>query len=451
MNIVKHDIDSLNAVIKVHLTKADYEGKVEEALKNARKNIQMPGFRKGMVPAGLVKKMHGKHILIDEINKMVVDGLFTHIEEQKLPILGEPLPNIEQMGKVNWETQSDYEFHYDIALQPKVELKIDKKTKAPYYLIDVDNSFIDKQVDAMASRFGTNVEVDVIENEELVTATFTELDENGNVLENGYVKEGAMLLLKVIPEADRSLFIGKKVGDSITFNPISVIKHEYEVMSMLGVKHEDTRQLNATYKVDILDIKSFKKAEINQDLFDASFGEGEVKSEEEYRNKIKENLQQRFAINSDYKFLADFRKQLLETAALELPEAFLKRWLVAANSDRNISPEEIEKDLPHFFEDLKWQLVKGFFIKENNMVVTEEEFKTAAREFARMQFQQFGYYNPGDEDLDRWAVEISKNKEEAKRIYDIETDKKLIAFFKETIKLEEKTVSFDEFNAMVEQ
>ena len=450
MNIVRQDIDSLNAILKVQIAKADYSSKVEAALKNAGKTIQMPGFRKGMVPMGMIKKMHGKHLLVEEINKLAVDSLFNFLDTEKLQILGEPLPNEDQQGTINWDND-DFEFHYDIAIQPDVTLTLDKKTIAQYFKINVDDSFIDKQVESMQNQFGTNLEVDVIEDEELISANFTELDADGKVLEGGHVKENAYVLLKSVPEEYRKVFKGLTVGTTVNFAPMAAVKHEPEVISMLGLKHDNTRELNATYKVEITTIKKFIKAEINQDLFDSSFGAGSVSNEAEFRAKIKENLEARFQINSDYKFYGDFRNQLMETYPIQLPETFLKRWIIAANKDKNIAPGQIEEELPLFFEDLKWQLVKGHFIKLQNMVVGEEEFKAATIEFARMQFQQFGYYNPGEEELQHWATEIAKNKEEAKKIYDIEMDKKMITFLKETIKLEEKSVSFEEFNAMMDK
>jgi len=450
MNIVRQDIDSLNAILKVQIAKADYSSKVEAALKNAGKTIQMPGFRKGMVPMGMIKKMHGKHLLVEEINKLAVDSLFNFLDTEKLQILGEPLPNEDQQGTINWDND-DFEFHYDIAIQPDVTLTLDKKTIAQYFKINVDDSFIDKQVESMQNQFGTNLEVDVIEDEELISANFTELDADGKVLEGGHVKENAYVLLKSVPEEYRKVFKGLTVGTTVNFAPMAAVKHEPEVISMLGLKHDNTRELNATYKVEITTIKKFIKAEINQDLFDSSFGAGSVSNEAEFRAKIKENLEARFQINSDYKFYGDFRNQLMETYPIQLPETFLKRWIIAANKDKNIAPGQIEEELPLFFEDLKWQLVKGHFIKLQNMVVGEEEFKAATIEFARMQFQQFGYYNPGEEELQHWATEIAKNKEEAKKIYDIEMDKKMITFLKETIKLDEKSVSFEEFNAMMDK
>ena len=451
MNIVKQDIDNLNAILKVQIAKDDYSPKVEAALKHTAKTIQVPGFRKGMVPMGMVRKMHGKYILVDEINKIAVDSLYNYLEENKLSILGEPMPNEEQQAKIKWDNQDDFEFHYDVAIQPEVNITLDSKTKALYYRIAVDEAFIDKQVDAMKSQFGSNIEVDVIEDEELISANFTELDSEGNVLAGGHVKDNAYVLLKSVPADYRKTFKGLTVGTTVNFAPMEAVKHESEVISMLGLKHENTREINATYKVEITSIKKFVKAEVNQDLFDASFGQGAVSSEAEFRAKIKENLESRFEINSDYKFYGDFKKQLMETHPVQLPEPFLKRWIVAANKDKNIAPGQIEEELPLFFEDLKWQLTKSHFIKQQNLVINDEEFKSATIEFARMQFQQFGYYNPGDEELQHWATEIAKSKEEAKKIYDIEMDKKIMTFLKSAIKLDEKSVSFEEFNSMIEK
>ena len=450
MNIVRQDIDNLNAVLKVQIAKADYTPKVEAALKNACKTIQMPGFRKGMVPMGMIRKMHGKQLLVEEINKLAVDGLFKYLDTEKLQILGEPLPNEAQQGTVNWDSE-DFEFHYDIAIEPEVAITIDNNTKAPYYKILVDDSFINKQVESMTNQFGKNEETDVIEDDELISANFTELDAEGNILDGGHVKENAYVLLKSVPEDYRKVFKGLTVGTTVNFAPMEAVKHEPEVISMLGLKHENTRELNATYKVEITSIKKFVQAEINQELFDAAFGKDTVKSEDEFRNKIKENLEVRFQINSDYKFFNDFKKQLMTSYPIQLPEPFLKRWILAANQDKNIAPGQIEEELPLFFEDFKWQLIKGHFIKLQNLQIGDDQLKAATVEFARMQFQQFGYYNPGDEELEHWATEIAKNKEELKKIYDIEMEKKLITYFKETVKLDEKSVTFEEFNNMIEK
>ena len=450
MNIVRQDIDNLNAVLKVQIAKADYTPKVEAALKNACKTIQMPGFRKGMVPMGMIRKMHGKQLLVEEINKLAVDGLFKYLDTEKLQILGEPLPNEAQQGTVNWDSE-DFEFHYDIAIEPEVAITIDNNTKAPYYKILVDDSFINKQVESMTNQFGKNEETDVIEDDELISANFTELDAEGNILDGGHVKENAYVLLKSVPEDYRKVFKGLTVGTTVNFAPMEAVKHEPEVISMLGLKHENTRELNATYKVEITSIKKFVQAEINQELFDAAFGKDTVKSEDEFRNKIKENLEARFQINSDYKFFNDFKKQLMTSYPIQLPEPFLKRWILAANQDKNIAPGQIEEELPLFFEDFKWQLIKGHFIKLQNLQIGDDQLKAATVEFARMQFQQFGYYNPGDEELEHWATEIAKNKEELKKIYDIEMEKKLITYFKETVKLDEKSVTFEEFNNMIEK
>ena len=450
MNIVRQDIDNLNAVLKVQIAKADYTPKVEAALKNACKTIQMPGFRKGMVPMGMIRKMHGKQLLVEEINKLAVDGLFKYLDTEKLQILGEPLPNEAQQGTVNWDSE-DFEFHYDIAIEPEVAITIDNNTKAPYYKILVDDSFINKQVESMTNQFGKNEETDVIEDDELISANFTELDAEGNILDGGHVKENAYVLLKSVPEDYRKVFKGLTVGTTVNFAPMEAVKHEPEVISMLGLKHENTRELNATYKVEITSIKKFVQAEINQELFDAAFGKDTVKSEDEFRNKIKENLEVRFQINSDYKFFNDFKKQLMTSYPIQLPEPFLKRWILAANQDKNIAPGQIEEELPLFFEDFKWQLIKGHFIKLQKLQIGDDQLKAATVEFARMQFQQFGYYNPGDEELEHWATEIAKNKEELKKIYDIEMEKKLITYFKETVKLDEKSVTFEEFNNMIEK
>jgi len=454
MNIVKEDIDSLNAVLKIEVSKEDYADNVEESLRKYSKQVKMDGFRPGKVPFGLVKKMYGPHMLVDEVNKLVSDKLYSFIQEEKLKVLGEPLPNEDKQQNIDWNSEENFEFFFDIALAPEFEVKLTKRQKIAFYKIAVNDEMIDSQVDQLRSSFGSQESVEEIEGSEMIKVAIAECDENGELVEGGHTKEEGTILVSSLKneEKKKELFIGKKVGENIVFNPLEVLENETEVAAMLGLESSNTEALSKTYKFQITDILRFQKAELDQELFDKAFGEGAVKSEEELRAKIKEDGESRFVQNSDYLLLKDFKEKMRADLSIDMPETFLKKWLTAINKDKkDITEEDIDKDFPLFLEDLHWQLVKNKIIEMNDIKVSPEEHKEAAKNFARLQLQQFGFYNASEEDIEKWGEELVKNREEGKKIYETELDKKIIAFVKESIKLDEKEVSLEEFNEMLQK
>lgn len=454
MNIIKEDIDSLNAVLKVEIAKDDYSEKVEESLKAYRKQAKLDGFRPGKVPMGLMRKMYGTHMMIDQINNLISDNLQKFISENKLHILGEPIPNVDKQQEIDWKTQENFEFFYDIALAPEVDIKLTKKNKLPFHKIVVDDKMIDQQIDQMKSSLGSQVSVQEIDGTEVVKVDVAECNEDGTLVENGHTKENASILVSTIKDEDKKkeYFIGKKIGESIIVKPLDIFRNETEVAAMLSLESSNSEGLSKMYKFEIREINRFVPAELNQDFFDKAFGEGVISSEEEMRTKIKEDGEKRFIQNSDYKLLLDFKDKMINDLNLELPEAFLKRWLIEANKDKKeITPEQIDSDFPLFMEDLKWQIIKGDLIKKNELTISEEELKTAAKEYARAQLMQFGFYHATEEDIERWGTEILQNREQGQKVYETELDKRLTALIKDSVKLEEKEVSLDEFNKMFEK
>ncbi len=448
MKIVKEDKGQQVSVLKVSVGKEDYSSSVDSALKEQQKKAKLDGFRPGKVPVGVVKKMYGTHYLVEEVNKLVSKGLSDYITENKIHLLGEPLPNETEQSQIDWENNSEYEFCYDIAIAPELSLKLNAKTSSNFYQISVDDAKVTEQIDNMCSRFGSQIPVDITDGTEIVRGTLVQVDAKGKVMEDGHSKESASLLISVIRnEEKKAQFIGKKNGNEIVFSPMDTLENEAEVSSFLNVSKEAKELLDSKYKFTISEIQRFQKAEVNQELFDKVFGEGEVKSEEELRAKIKTDMESRFVYNSDYKLMVDMRDKLVEANPMELPQEFLKRWLISINRGKeDVTPEKIEEEMPNFLTDVKWQLVKNQLITEAEISIKPEEMIAAAKDFARMQLQQFGMFNPADEEVTKWGMEILKNQEEARRLAEVELDKKLVEYFKKTIKLVNKQVTLEEFN-----
>lgn len=451
MNITKENINELTATITVKIDKNDYEATVNDVLKDYRKKANMPGFRPGKVPAGLVKKMYGKAILADEVNKMLSNKLSQYIVDEKLNILGEPLPNEEKQPKIDWDTTEDFEFVFDIAVAPEIEVKLDKRKKFVYYNIEVDDDMVNKQIESYTSRFGQNEVAEVAGEKDTLRGDFVQLDAEGNELEDGIKAEKVVIAIDLMKdEAVKNEAIGKKAGDVLVFDPVAVYESKHEVGHMLNLSHEEAENIEGNFKFTIEEVLSFKEAEINEDLFKKAFGEEtEVKTEEEFRAKLKSELEENFKYSSDYKFALDSRDALVEKTAIELPEEFLKRWLKLTNEE--LTDEQIDADFDNFMQDLRWQLIKDRLIKDNELKIEEGEVKELAKRVAAMQFSQYGMHNVPDEHLENYAGHILQNEEERKRIANKAIEDKILEVIKSKVTLDEKPISYDEFNKLLEK
>ncbi|WP_423130553.1 trigger factor [Gaoshiqia sp. Z1-71] len=450
MNITKENINELNATITVKIEKNDYEATVNEVLKDYRKKANMPGFRPGKVPAGLVKKMYGKAILADEVNKMLSNNLSKYIVDEKLNLLGEPLPNEEKQPKIDWETTEDFEFVFDIALAPEIEVKLDKRKKFIYYNILVDEDMVNKQVETYTGRFGDHKNADEVGEKDSVRGDFAQLDADGNELAGGIVAEQVIIAVDLMKdETVKNEIIGKKAGDSIVFDPVKAYEDKHELGHMLNLSHEEAEKIEGDFKFTISEIQRFEQAEINEDLFKKIFGdETEIKSEEEFRNKLKTDLSENFNYSSDYKFAIDSRDALVEKVEMQLPEEFLKRWLKATNQE--LTDEQIEADFDNFMKDLRWQLIKDRLIKDNEIRVNEEDVKELAKKVAAMQFSQYGMFNVADEHLENYAGHILQNEDERRRLVNRVQEDKIMELIKSKVAVDEKEISHEEFNKLLE-
>jgi trigger factor len=450
MNITKENIDELNAILTVSIEKNDYEANVNDVLKNYRKKANMPGFRPGMVPAGLIKKMYGKAALAEEVNKILSKSLTDYIVSENLNVLGEPLPNDEKQQPIDWDNQSDFSFVFDVATAPAFDVKLEDLTALPYYNIVADDEMVEKQLDAYASRLGQNVVVESVEEKDTVRGNFVQLGEDGSELEGGIVAEKVVIAIDLMKDEEiKASFIGKKAGDVIVFDPVKAYDNRHEVSHLLNISHEAAETLSGNFSFTIVEVLRFEKAELNPDLFSKIYGEDSgIATLEEFTAKVKAEIEENFGYSSNYKFALDSRDALLKAVSIELPEAFLKRWIKATNE--KMTEEQIEGDFDNFMVDLKWQLIKDKIAKDNGLKITEEDVRGLAKEMALMQFRQYGLNNVGEEHLENYADHMLKNEEERRKLVARKHEDVIVATIKEKASLDVKEISYDEFNKMLE-
>lgn len=452
MNITLTNIDPVNAIIKMDIVRADYAGETEKALKNLRQNASIPGFRKGMVPMGYIKKMYEKSVIVEQVNKAVSKNLYDYVRENDLNILGEPLPNETEQKEIDFDKDVDFEFCFDIAIAPAIEVKLTKRDKLPYYSIEVSDDMLEKQIISYKANYGTYAQADQIEDKDMAKGLLLELNEESKVNEKGIELPEAILMPAYMKDEDeKAKFMGAKVGDVITFNPYKAYEGSAtELASFLKISKDAVNEYqNTNFTFEIKEITRYVEAELNQELFDKVLGEGTVKTEEEFKAKVKETLALQSKPDSDYKFLLDAR-QLLDkkTEGIVFPEAFLKRWLLA--SDEKRTPEALEQDFPKIMEDLKFHLVKEQIIKDNGFKVEEADLDAAAKMMVRAQFAQYGMANIPDDILDGYAKDMLKKEETVRNLVDRVLENKLIEWLKGTVAIQEKEISVDDFRKLFE-
>jgi len=450
MNITRENIDELNAILTVSIEKNDYEATVNDVLKNYRKKANMPGFRPGMVPAGLIKKMYGKAALAEEVNKILSKSLTDYIVSENLNVLGEPLPNDEKQQTIDWDNQSDFSFVFDVAMAPAFEVKLDNETAIPFYSISANEEMVNKQFDAYSSRLGENKVVESVEEKDTVRGNFVQLNEEGSELEGGINAEKVVIAIDLMKDEEtKASFIGKKAGDVLVFDPIKAYENRHEVSHMLNISHEEAETLSGNFNFTIVEVLRFEKAEPTQELYNQIYGEDSgITLEEEFKAKIKAELEDNFIYSSNYKFALDSRDTLLKSIQFDLPEAFLKRWILATNE--KMTQEQIDADFDNFMVDLKWQLIKDKIVKDNDLKITEEDVRAMAKEMAMVQFRQYGLNNVGEEHLENYANHMLKNEEERRKLVSRKQEDVIISTIKDKVTLDMQEVSYDEFNKMLE-
>lgn len=452
MNVSLTNVDSVNAILQITVAKADYQEKLDNALKTFRKKANIPGFRPGTVPMGMVKKMYGKSVLAEEINKLVGENLYNYIQENKLNVLGEPLPNEEKQQPIDFSVEGDYDFFFDLALAPEMKLALSKKDKITYYAIEVNEELVEKQIDSYKANYGKYDKVEEGAKEtDLIRGKISEL-EDGKVKEGGiFVEDGIVMPSYMKDEAEQTKFVGAKAGDVIVFNPGKAYDgNEAEISSMLHIDKNAVEAIAPEFQFAITEITRYKEAELDQDLFNKVFGEGVITTEADFREKVKETISDQFAPDSDYKFLLD-AKELLEKKVgdLQFPDAFLKRWLIASGEER--TAESVENDYPKILADLRFHLIKEQIAKDFDIKIENEDMKIIAMQAARAQFAQYGMMNLPEEMVENYANDMLKNKDNARNLLDRAMENKIIDVLKTKLGVEEKTISLDDFRKFFEK
>lgn len=451
MNILFENPDKVNGLMTVTVEDADFKDNVEKTLKDYRKRANFPGFRPGMVPMGLIKKQFGPSVKMDTLNKYVGEQIYNYIRENKIQMLGEPLPS-EKQEPVDIEKDGPYTFMFDIAVAPEFKIELNGDTKIAYYEIQADDKLIDQQVDMFASQLGSYEKADSYDGEkrDMLKGDLRELDADGNIKEGGITVEGAVMMPEYIKVDDqKKLFDNAKPGDIITFNPRKAYPdNDSEVANLLKINRDAVKDVEADFSYQVIEINRFKKADVNQALFDQVFGKDTVKSEEEFRGKIAEGLKPQLQANSDYKFMLDVRKYAEDKVGeLTFPDALLKRIMLLNNKDKG--EEYVEKNYDESIKQLKWHLIKEQLVAANNIKVEDADVKAAAKEAARMQFAQYGMNNVPEEYLDNYADEMLKKRDSAANFVDSAVEKKLVDALKGVVSLDKKTVTLDEFNELM--
>ena len=442
--------DKINGLLTMTIEPADYQEKVEKTLKDYRKKAQVPGFRPGQVPMGLVKRQYGTAVKVDEVNRLMGEKLYEYVRENKIQMLGEPLPSDKQQPQ-DFEKEGDMTFVFDIAVAPEFTVALSGKDKIAYYTIAVDDKLIDQQVQMYASQGGEFVKAEVFSGNDTITGDLRQLDEKGNTLEGGITTESGMIMPAYIKEdKQKKLFDGCKPGDIITFNPKKAYPdNDAEVAALLKVKKEDIADMNSDFSFQVTEIRHFQPAEVNQALFDRVFGEGTVSDEKSFREKIAEQLKAQFVSSSDYRFLQDVRAHLeKKVGKLEFPEALLKRVMLQNNKEKGA--DYVEQNFEGSIKELGWHLIKEQIVSAQEIKVEDEDVKRVAREAIRAQFAQYGMANVPDDVIENYAEEQLKKRENIDNFVDRAVDLKLIEKLKTVVKLEEKSVTLDEFNKMME-
>ena len=450
MKISFENPDKVNGLLTITVEEADYQASVEKTLKDYRKKANYPGFRPGMVPMGLIKKQYGASAKMDAINKLIGEQIYKYMQDNKIQMLGEPLPSEKQEAQ-DLEKPAPYTFAFDIAVAPEFKIELNGHNKIDHYTIIVDDALIDRQVEMFTSRNGTYEKAESYEDNDMLKGDLRELDEKGNTKEDGITVEAASILPNYIKdEAQKALFNGAKLGDIITLNVSKAFENEAEIASLLKVERDRVKDIKSDFSYQITDIQRYKKHPVNQELFDSLFGKDTVKSEKEFREKIAEGLKEQLAVDADYKFILDVRAYCeKKVGKLEFPDALLKRIMLNNNKDKG--EEFVEKNYEQSIKELTWHLIKEQLVADNQIKVNDEDVLNAAKETARVQFAQYGMNNVPDEYVENYAKEILKKRENVDGLVDRAVDIKLTDALKKVVKLNEKEISLDDFNKMISE
>ncbi len=447
MKVVREDIDALNAVLKVEVAPADYETTVKQELDKYRKTAKIPGFRPGTVPFSLVKKQYGRAVLAEELNKLVNKSLYDFIQENKISILGNPIPKEGTDVKGDFDNPSTFEFEYEIGLSPEVKVNLSAKNKFEYNKVKVDDELIGKQIDDLRRRYGKLGTAEKTSDTDMILGQFVELNEDESIKEGGILNSSTISVEFVEDKTTKKALTGLKVGDKVVVDPVKVSRGERDTAAMLGIKPEQLNDISGKFQITVNEIKRIELAEMNEELFNKLFGEGVVKTEAELKERIAEDLKNMFVNDSDRLLTKFVYQDLMKNTEVQLPDAFMKRWIKLSN-EKPITDEQIAADYDSYSDNLKWQLIQGEIFKSNDIKLDNQEVIEFTKGLLVSNYAQYGIPAPADDELTKSAMQVLQNKDEVNRIYDMLAESKLTKFFKETVKLNEKEISYDDFVAL---
>ncbi len=439
MKITQKNVDDLTLVVTLGIEPEDYTEKRKKILSDYRRKADLKGFRKGMAPMSLIEKMHGRSALLDAVNSLISESLNNYITDNKLNIIGEPLPNETEQKPIDWEVDTEFEFVFDMALAPKVEIALSAEDTIPYHEVEITNEAKQEYINNTTRQFGSLVNVDQVEEEDFIIA---DLSQEEMQIEGTYIT-----LRSIAKEEMKAQFLGKNAGDSFEVNVNDTFENESDRAAMLKVKKEELTSVNPIFTVTIKEVKRFSPAELNQELFDKMYGEGVVKSQEEFDAKIVEKMSSEYSLESDYKFMLDAREALINKANLALPEEFLKRWLFTANEGK-FTMEEIEKDFDLFLKDFRWQMIKQYIVKEQKLQISREMLLDHARRVASYQFAMYGLNNAPEEQLNQFAESLLTNEKEGRKLYEKVEEDLVINYVKSVVTIDKKPIKLEELHEL---
>lgn len=434
MNITRNNTDDLNAVVTVKIAKDDYAPQVEKVLANYRKTANIPGFRKGAVPASMIKKQYGRAVLLEEVNKVLQENLNKYLQEQKLDLLGNPLPVITE--DFDWDAE-DFSFDFELGFAPEFDIKLEDVNDVTHYKIVADDALLDEQVDRIRKQYGNKISKTEVGEGDDITGTF--------VNEEKEINAQATVSTEVFKDKETAKkFIGKKVGDVISLNTKGLFNDDHQLMEYLKVDHDEVHGLEVDVDFTIEEISATEPAELNQELFDKLFGEGQVSSVEDIKAKIKVDAENQFAMQADQKFLNDVTESLLHKTNFDLPSAFLKKWMQTAG-ENPLTAEQADAEYSRSEKGLRYQLIEGKIVNSNKLQLTFDELKAYTSGMIRQQMAQFGQTDPTDADVDGIVARVLQNQEEVKKISDQLMSQKMLNLYKEKVKSNTKEVSYADF------
>ncbi len=441
MNITKKEIDNLNAEITIKVGPADYESKIKEGIKKVQKQASMPGFRPGKVPEGMIKKQYGTQIMVDEINKLLNDSIYKFIEENKLEILGNPMP--KQDKPVDFEKQTDFEFIYEIGLAPQFNVTLDNKTSFNYKTVKIDDDLVEKYIKDVRRNYGKPINPDVAGDKDVVFVDINELDETGAIKAGGVYKSTSVGLDRLKNEAGKAKLIGAKKEDKIVLNVNDLYETALDKSVSLGIEKDAAETFNANLQLTVKNIARLDDAALDQELFDKIYGPGIVSTEDEFRAKVKHELGLMFQVDADRFLQAEIEKTLVDKLGIGLPDAFLKRWLLAVN-EKPLSEDQLEKEYPLYAKSMQWKLIENRIIKDNSITVSNEEAAQEAKGYIRSEYAKYGQ-QANEEEINKIAASLLSKEKEAQKIYENMYTRKVLELIKSTCSLNTKEVSYDDF------